>query len=39
VGHVAGVEEMRNEYKILVGKLKSKNHLENTDVDGRIILE
>jgi hypothetical protein len=31
--------EMRNEYKIVVGKHEGKNHLEDLDVNGRIILE
>jgi hypothetical protein len=35
VGHVAHMEEMRNEYKILVGKLKGKRPLHNPGIDGR----
>jgi hypothetical protein len=31
--------EMRNAYKILVGKPEGKNHSEDLDVDGRTILE
>jgi hypothetical protein len=31
--------EMRNGYKILVGKLKGRDHSEDLGVDGRIILE
>jgi hypothetical protein len=38
-GHVASVEEIRNAYKISVEKLKGRNHLEDRDVDGNIILE
>jgi hypothetical protein len=30
--------EKRNAYKILVGKPDGKNHQEDLDVDGRIIL-
>jgi hypothetical protein len=33
------MEEMRNTYRILVGKLKEKDHLEDKGVDGRIILK
>jgi hypothetical protein len=31
--------EMRNVYKILVGKLKGRDHSEDLDVDRIIILE
>jgi hypothetical protein len=31
--------EMRNYYKILVGRHEGKEHSENVVVDGRIILE
>jgi hypothetical protein len=31
--------EVRNVYKILVGRPERKNHSEDLDVDGRIILE
>jgi hypothetical protein len=31
--------EMRNEYKILVGKLKRKDHMEDPCVDRRTILK
>jgi hypothetical protein len=31
--------EVRNVYKILVGKLKGRDHLEHLGVDERIILE
>jgi hypothetical protein len=31
--------EKRNECRILVGKLKERDHLEDLRVDGRIILE
>jgi hypothetical protein len=39
VGHVAGMGEVTNAYKILVEDLKGGNHLENLGVEGRIILE
>jgi hypothetical protein len=38
-GHVARLGEVVNTYSILVGKLERKNHPEDLDVDGRIILE
>jgi hypothetical protein len=37
-GHVARMGEMRNAFKILVGKPEGKNHLEDLGVDGRIVL-
>jgi hypothetical protein len=33
------MEEIRNAYKILVGKPEGKRPLEHRGVDGRIILE
>jgi hypothetical protein len=39
LGHVARMGEMRNVYKILVGKTEGKEHLEDLRVDGRIILD
>jgi hypothetical protein len=38
-GHVARVGEMRYAYCILVGKPEGKNHSEDLDVDGRILLD
>jgi hypothetical protein len=38
-GHVARVGEMKNAYKILVGKSEGKERSETIDVDGRIMLE
>jgi hypothetical protein len=38
-GHVACIGEMRNAYKILVGKPAGKSYSEDLDVDGRIVLE
>jgi hypothetical protein len=35
--HVARVE--RSAYRVLVGKPEGKNHLEDLDVNGRIILK
>jgi hypothetical protein len=37
-GCVARVGEKINVYKIPVGKPEGKNHLQNLDVSGRIIL-
>jgi hypothetical protein len=39
MGHVARMGEMRNAYKILVGKPKRKRPLGRTKRKGRIILE
>ena len=38
VGHVARMGERRGVYRIWVGKPEGKNHLEEPDVDVRIIL-
>jgi hypothetical protein len=38
VGHETCIEEMRNAYKILVGK-PVKRHLEETGVNDRILLK
>jgi hypothetical protein len=38
-GHVARMEQMRNAYKVFVGKTEGKNHSEDVGIDGRIILE
>jgi len=38
-GHAASKAEMRGAYIILVGKSEGKAHLEDLDVDRRIILE
>jgi hypothetical protein len=37
VGHTVHIGEMRNTYKILVGKPEGKRPLKNLGVDGRII--
>jgi hypothetical protein len=37
VGHVVRMGEMRNEYKILIGKPEESNHSEDLDVDGTIL--
>jgi hypothetical protein len=37
VGNLARIGKMINTYKILVGKLEGRNHLEDLDVDGKII--
>jgi hypothetical protein len=38
VGHVTRIGERRGAYRVLVGKSESKRPLENTGLDGRIIL-
>jgi hypothetical protein len=38
MGHVACMGERRGAYRVLVGKLEGKNHLEDPGADGRIIL-
>jgi hypothetical protein len=38
-GQVARMKDMRNAYKILVGKPEGKNHLEDLHVDGMTALE
>jgi len=38
-GHVAHMVEMRNSYKILIGKFERKSHMEVLDEDGIIVLE
>jgi hypothetical protein len=35
-GHVTCVGEGRNVYRVLVGKPKGKNHLEDQGIDGRM---
>jgi hypothetical protein len=37
--HVARIGELRNAYKILVGKHEGKGHVEDIAVDRIIILE
>jgi len=37
-GHLACMGEVRNAYKISVGKPEGKSHLEDLSIDGRIIL-
>jgi len=39
VGYVARMGEMRNAYRVLVGKPERKNHAEDLGVDGRMMLE
>jgi hypothetical protein len=38
-GHVAPTGEMRSAYKIMVGKLKGRDHVEDASIERRIILE
>jgi hypothetical protein len=39
VGHVAGMGEGRNVYRVLVENPKERDHLEDRGVDGRMRLE
>jgi len=39
VGHVACIEEMRNQSKFLRENLKERNHLEDLDADVKIQLK
>jgi hypothetical protein len=39
VGHVARMRERRGAYRALVGNLRGGDHLEDSGVDGRIILK
>jgi len=39
MGHVACLGDMRNAYKIFVGKPEGMNHLEDVNIDGKIILK
>jgi hypothetical protein len=38
-GHMARMGERRGAYRALVGKREGRNHLEDSGVDGRIILK
>ena len=38
VGHVACMDERRGTYKVMVGNMRERDHLEEPGVDGRIIL-
>jgi hypothetical protein len=38
-GACGTVGERRNAYRVLVGRTEGKNYLEDTGVDGRVILE
>jgi len=37
-GYVARIEERRGVYRLLVGNLRERDHLEDPGIDGRIIL-
>jgi hypothetical protein len=37
--YIASMEERRDLYRFLVGKLRERDHLEDPGVDGRIILK
>jgi len=39
VGHVARVREGRGVYRVLVGNLRERGYLEESDLDGRVILD
>jgi hypothetical protein len=39
MGHVACLGESRGVYMVLVGKLRGRDHLINSGVDGKIILK
>jgi hypothetical protein len=39
MGHVALMRAIRNELMVWLENLKGRDHLENLDVDGQIILE
>ena len=38
-GHVARMGEKRGSYRVLVGNLRERDHLEDSGVDGMIILK
>jgi hypothetical protein len=38
VGHAARMEERRGVYRVVVGKIRERDHLVDPGVDGRIIL-
>ena len=38
-GLIPRMEERRTVYRVLVGKPERRDHLENPDVDGRVILD
>ena len=38
-GHVARIGDRRGAYRVLVGKMRERDHLEDLAVDGRIISE
>jgi hypothetical protein len=38
-GHIVGMEEMINAYRILLGSLKVRDHLVDLGLDRRIILK
>jgi len=38
MGHAAHMVERRGANRVLVGKLRERGHLEDPDIDGRIIV-
>jgi len=38
-GHVAHMGERRSAYRILVGNLREKDHLEDNGIDGKILVK
>jgi hypothetical protein len=38
VGHVTRLGERRGAYRVLVGKSEGENHLEDLDIDRRIVI-
>jgi len=39
VKHVAGIGRRRDTYRVLAGRRRGRNHLEDLGIDGRIILK
>jgi hypothetical protein len=39
MGHVAQIGDRSVAYRVLVGDLRDRDHLEDLDIDGRIILK
>jgi hypothetical protein len=39
VGYVAYLEEKGASYRVLLGKLRERDHLQNPSIDGKILLK